>query len=164
MENFLQRSQPLDKSLLWLLGAGIIGSAAIIIAIAVYIASTKIIVRPIADVNVLQSAPSNSEPRPISDLLDGVNRGDRKTVWFGYAANLKDLCAAGDISNKKLKPSIVLIRAAETTSASTVQLRPTICEKLRSAGSTSAIYVAADHPFQNVPSEKQWITVDKYQK
>ena len=163
MEGILPISELRDKRFLASIAVGFFFSLGIIAAVAFYLVSTRIIVNPIATVSVLQSAPSNSDIRPISELLGGVHRGDFKTVWAGYAANLKDLCAAGDITNPGHQ-AVILTQTAATTSASSVQLRPSVCEKVTASNSPETIYVTADNPFKNVTSEKKLLAIDSSKK
>jgi hypothetical protein len=162
MEGFLPISELQNRSFYVSLAGGISVAVAIIVSAALYLASTKIIVDPIAEVNLSLSAPSNSELRPISDLLDGYRSDNFKIAWLGYAANLKDLCTAGYITNTG-QQAVVLTQSSNTTSASTLQLRPSLCEKLKDSKSSDTIFIAADRPFKDVASEK-FIATDSGKK
>jgi hypothetical protein len=82
------------------------------------------------EVTFLPSANSQ-ETRPISELSAATNRSDSNTVWAGYAASLKSVCDAGDLSAKSNKDAVVLVPFTATVSAATIQLQPNVCAKVR---------------------------------
>jgi hypothetical protein len=157
MIGFVPESWLRSKSFVLSFVGGFAASIAFVSALGYYIALSRIPVQKIGEVTFLP-AQNSQEARPISELSAATNRGDSHTIWAGYAANLKSVCDAGDLSTRSNKDAIVLVPFTATISAATIQLQPNICGRVRSSES---IFLTSDRPFPNVASEKKYFQIDK---
>jgi hypothetical protein len=108
------------------------------------------------EVTFLPSANSQ-ETRPISELSAATNRSDSNTVWAGYAASLKSVCDAGDLSAKSNKDAVVLVPLQRLFPRQPFNCNPTFVLKLDS----ESIFLTSDRPFPNVASERKYFQIDK---
>lgn len=120
------------------------------------IARSKLTVRPIASAEFV-AHPNSSTVQPIARLPELSRPGDDQTVWSGYLAELRAVCAAGE---PKPGPSVVLVKdARDDLRVGVANLSARSCAQAQNLKGNETVFIASDTPLPQGEKVRKYVTV-----
>jgi hypothetical protein len=150
-----------DRAFLLSLAGSVAAVIGIGFGVAAALLSTKIPIKPIADVSVV-SAPTAHDvasAKPVSLISQVANKGDKQQVLAAWLTNWAVECKKAEASHLTSPTgSLVLVQAEGQFTAATSQTNLRTCDLVKRMRDNETIYTASDTPISPT-SEKVFVTV-----
>jgi hypothetical protein len=133
-------------------------TALVTVALSMYfLQRSKIDISPIASVEFV-SPPPSANIKPISQIVASHPSENSGDVWEGYLVNFQQLCQSG--AAQWAKDAMVLVKKGNTLIAGTAKVDSRTCAIANGIKGDEALYAASDQKFENLPSEKRFVSVN----